>query len=539
VIGTVILLSSRVNVIVNAYRVNTPVEHSPTPLSWVEPSLLDMSDVCARSDVQDAMKSPLTLLIRPVQIRGPSKSSDEPLNLSLHKLFILQADRSVSEVLLQGIKELSTVEDHDHPNTILLPLESYVRNMSSKYAGLEDLDDFIVQDSEDVPVAYMDSHEERNEQGYRKRDRPVLTADVAIDWQDVCESINQGSTNSLSQKRVEFDDYVQAIHPKLEKSADVQPGVRLLSDLSSPLLLVVDVEASSATIASLAESSSTNRQLSSILYRLPGRLQSKSALELYQSLLSHWLNPLPPEVPDRVRVNKERLARNIAADLALASLATRLSIRELETHAVQERIYPDPAPSGAMMSASTLELDLNDTTTHSQPASSLPPAVKEHPACVRLRAYTTVSSNAATTATPANAMDILAHLPSATDADPSAYDWRGTEATITAEYDESAETADPRVRRRAEKLAQAKRKRIQLQTKAAELVRQQAPPAIGSSQMVLPTREVQSSQVVAPERNVFGDFGPMTQPERGTFGMRLGGTSRGRKDKGTRREAGF
>jgi hypothetical protein len=533
---------SHVNPIVNAYRIGAPSEHSASPLSWVEPSLLDISDPAVLLGVQDVMGRPLTLLMRPVQIQRPSKASDEPLTLSLYKLFILQADRGVSEVLLQGIMELSGCEGHDNPNTILLPLASYVRSTSSKYAEVDDLDEFIVHDSEAVLHAYPGLHEERDEKRYREQDRPASQAASTIDLREVCEPINRESTSELSPKRVQFDDWIQAIRPKLGNSASIEPGMRLLSDLSSPLLLVVDVEEASALIASLAESISSNGQALSLLYRIPAREGSNSALELYQSLVSSWLSRLPREVPDRIRVNKERLARNVAAHLALAGLATRPFVRELETHAAQERIYSDASPPATATLASSLDLDVASSAVRSEPLSPLPSVAEEHPACVRLRAYTTLSRNAAatTTATPGSVLDMLAHLPPDAEIDPITYDWRATKANVIAEHDQSAETADPRVRRRAEKLAQAKRRRVQVQTEGAEeLVRQRAPPAIGSSRMVLPTREVQSSQVVPPESSMFGDFGPMTQPERGAFGTRIGGPAVGRKDKGKRREAGF
>ena len=472
-----------------------------------------------------------------------SKAPDKPLAFplpKLFKLFVLHADRSVSEILLQSAMELSALEDHDNPNTILLPPENNIRNRSSKYADLEELDDLIVQDTQDILHCYLDLNEGSHEHLRNTQDKSVLKVDLASDWREVYELIVEWSTNVPPRKRMEFDGYVQAIRPTLEKSASTQPGVRLLSDLSSPLPLVADAESSSATITFLVESSTTKVQDSPVFYSLPTRLQSKSSLELYQSLVSHWLSPLPPEVPDRIRVNKERLSRNIAADLALAGTAIKPFIRNSETNAVQERIYPDSAPASAVTLIPSLDLDLVDTTAHSQSASSLPPTAGEHLAYIRLRAYSKVSNNTVTSVAPASVLGILAHLPSDPEIDPSTYDWRTTEAAITAEHDESAETADPRVRRRAEKLAQAKHKRIQLQKKAAEeLLWQRAPPAIGSSQMVLPTRELQSSQVMAPERNVSSDFGPMTQPERGVFGTRLGGTGAWRKDKGKKRAAGF
>jgi hypothetical protein len=539
-IATVILLWSRVNAIVNAYRVNTSIEHPSFLLSWVEPSLLEISDICARLGVQDETQAPLTLLMRPIQAQRPSKVPDEPLALPLHKLFMLQADRSVSEVLLQGTNELFAVEELDSSNTILLPPRSYIRSRSSKYAELEELEEFVVQNTPENLLAYPHPHGKSNAQGHSNQEQQALMAGLVIGRREEYDLFFEGSKTNPSRKRIEFDDYLQAIRRKLENSANTDPGVRLLSGLSTPLPLVADVESSSATITSLAEGSSSENQVLSIFSALPMGLQSNSALEFYQILVSHYLNPLPPEVPDRIRVNKERLARNVAVDLALAGTATRPSVRKRETQAVDERKYSDSALIVAITPTSGPDSDQADLTTHSQPASTLPPATEEHPACLHLRAYTTVSGSAVTTAIPAGVSNILAHLPSDIEIDPSTYDWRGTKTAVAAEFDTNAETADPRARRRAENQAQAKRKRAESQAKAAEgQVRQRAPPTIRSSQMVLPTRILQSSQVMAPERDVFGGFGPMTQPERGTFGTRLGGMAAARKDKVKKRAAGF
>jgi hypothetical protein len=514
--------------------------HPPFPLSWVEPSLLEISDICMRLGVQGETQTPLTLLMRPIQVQRPSKVPDGPLALSLHKLFMLQADRSVCEVLLQDTNELFAAEDFDSSNTILLPLKSYIRSRSSKYAELEESEDFVVQDTPENLLSYPDPHGKSSEQGRSNQERQALKADLVIDRREEYDLFFEGSKTNLSRKRIEFDDYLQAIRRKLENPANTDPGVRLLSELSSPLPLIADVESSSAAISSLAKGSSSEDQVLSIFSALPAGLQSNSALEFYQILVSHCLNPLSPEVPDRIRVNKERLARNVAVDLALAGTAARPSIRKQEIHTVEERKYSDSALTVAITPTSGPNSEQADLTTHSHLSSTLPPAVEEHPACLRLRAYTTVSGNAVTTVMPADVSNILAHLPSDIEIDPSTYDWRGTKATIAAEFDTNAETADPRARRRAEKQAQAKRKRTELQAKATEdQVRQHAPPTIGSSQMVLPTRALQSSQVMSPEMDVFGGFGPMTQPERGAFGTRLGGMAAARKGKVKKRAAGF
>src|SRR5271155_3482192 len=180
-IATIILLWSRVNAIVNAYRVNTSTGHPPFPLSWVEPSLLEISDICARLGVQCETQTPLTLLMRPIQVQRPSKVPDEPLALSLHKLFMLQADRSVCEVLLQGTHELFAAEDLDSSNTILLPLKSYIRSRSSKYAEIEELEDFVVQSTPEDLLTYPDPHGKSNKQCHSNQERQAPKADLVID----------------------------------------------------------------------------------------------------------------------------------------------------------------------------------------------------------------------------------------------------------------------------------------------------------------------------------------------------------------------
>jgi len=493
-----------------------------------------------QSNLHETLESPLTLLMRPVQIQRPSATSCDPVPFSLTKLFILRADRSVSEVLMEGLMKPSAVEDQHSANTLQLPPGSYVGGMSSKYAELDEFDDFIVHEPQDLLHAYPGLDNGGNERRHTTGETILSITDSEIEMQEICESTNPGSTNEQSRKRARLDNYLQGIRPKLESTENIQPGVKLLSDLDGPLLVVADVESSSTTISSIVESSSLDGQASSVTYPLLGKLGSTTALDLYQILVSDWLSGLPPGVPDRIRVNKERLARNVAADLALAAIATRPSLHELGMPAIQEKAYPDSTPPPAEISAPTPDSNVAEATVHPQPVSPRPPAPEEHPACVRLHNYTTISSNVVTTATPASVLDILAHIPQDTGIDPSAYDWRVTEAAIIAERDKRAEAADPRARRRAEKLAQAKRRRIQSQMEAAgELARQRAPPAIGSSQIVLPTREVKSSQPAAPGTTESGDYGPMTQPERGPFGRKLGSTASGRKDKGKKREAGF
>ena len=375
---------------------------------------------------------------------------------------MLQADRSVCEVLLHGTNELFAAEDLDSSNTILLPLKSYIQSRSSKYVELEESEDFVVQNTPESLLAYPDPHGKSSEQGRSNQERQALKADLVIDRQEEYDLFFEGSKTDLSRKPIEFDDYLQAIRRKLENSANTDPGVRLLSELSSPLPFVADVESSSVTISSLAKGSSSEDQVLSIFSALPIGPQSNSALEFYQILVSHCLNPLPPEVPDRIRVNKERLARNVAVDLALAGIATRPSIRKREIHTVEERKYSDSAPAAAITPTPGPDSDQADLATQSQPTSTLPPAAEEHPACLRLRAYTTVSGNAVTTAIPAGISNILAHLPSDIEINPSTYDWRGTKATIAAEFDANAETADPRARRRGREAgaSQAQKDRV-------------------------------------------------------------------------------
>ncbi len=498
--------------------------------------MLSISDVFAQPETQDALQTPLTIIFAPLEMEVPPKIARAALKSSLHKMFILNADYRITEALMQTYDlDGSSVGNGDEISAIPLPPKSYLRSATSKYAELNELDDFIVCDDED-PLNL----------GISKPGPQLASTHTAtvtarrltiVDWENIYRMITERLPGSLSSKRTKFAEHLQEIRSNSEISQRPRPGVLLLSDFSTQSPRVVeDVEECSATLSAFSFDDNHKEHEESHFYQLP---LTGNLLDSYQGLVSHWLGPLSSQVPDRVRVNKERLARTVAADIALSTMAIRSPRPDVGVAAVPEKVYSNSAPAA----------EKSRTPFGDNPDSPLAPALsqltplessttQEHPACNRLRAYTTIASNTITAPDSASLAGMLSHLPADTDIDPATYDWRGMEASIAAQIED--QTIDPKARRRAEKLANLKRKRTEMQNKVAgEMVHQRAPPTIGSSQMILPTREVQSSQVRSPDESGFGDHTPMTQPERGAFGTRIGIASGARREKMKKRAAGF
>lgn len=532
-VGAAILLSSQANLIINTYQLRTSSEDLSIPMSWYEPLLLSAPQVFGQSEMQRATHYPSTIVFAPLQVQYTSKAGLLAPNYSLHKFVMLNTNCSITETLLASSStELCTSVDSNDGNVIPLPPKRNLPNASSKYAEIEELEDFIVADNQDLPKLQLPEQHMQLRSGHRGVE--VADRRLETDWEDILDMVTKGSAGPLSTEKVVLTEHFQDIYIK-SQPASRGLGVRLLSDLLVPLPHIDDIEEYSASISSLL-------QYSGVIGHGPpsyhGLHFASNILGLYQSFVSHWLSPLPSHVPDRIRVNKERLSRVIAADVAFSAIAVRPAAWEAKELSIQEGVDPNSAPQAKLSTTSDRALDLSlAPLALSQPILSEPAISHEHPACTRLRACTTIAKNAVTASTSQSLSDMLAHLPADANMDPSTYDWRSVEAITSGSTE--GETIDPRVRRRAEKRARLRERRT-LQNKAAgDGNQQQAAPIIGSSQMILPGREVQSSQVRVPEEHIFGDHRPMTQPERGAFGTRMGGKGSARKDRGKKRVAGF
>jgi RNA polymerase I-specific transcription initiation factor RRN6 len=109
---------------------------------------------------------------------------------------------------------------------------------------------------------------------------------------------------------------------------------------------------------------------------------------LYDEILQHWIAPLPPQAPKRVRQHKERLARRIATEVTLAT--RRTFHRETQSAVVDNRVglsqdsgismpilpsqpIDDPGSSQNWASSQSLPTPPISQSQSSQPTSSQTP----------------------------------------------------------------------------------------------------------------------------------------------------------------------
>ena len=475
-----------------------------------------MSDLLIHAESQKELRGPSTLVLRPLQSQSLHKGGRTAIEPSLFKLFTLDKVSSLKEILFSSTLE-GTQANFGHPssNAILLPVIQGSHEKSARFADVNGLDQFIVEEDQKLsqyfPTLLYQSQPQSRDFTTKKAHERVSGAE----WQDIYNVLADPIQGPMSENGTKFSDLLQRLSARLQVRASSSPKLTSLAETIDVLPYLEDVDESSEAFVSFRENLAVGGEsgISVTNMSIPHRPQEETILDVYQTLISHWLTPLPTQVPERVRVNKERLARSVAAYLTLASVGY---------------LPADPSNPSTELPAPSTQSQLNSTQVL---------AIDQHPVWTRLRRYVEINGDTAEPSSSQHITDILTHLPTDPDVDPSSYDWRRTEADIRADRANAAKRSDPRARRRIEKRAQIMKRKAEEQKEDALI--QQLPPVIGSYERVVPETNRPSSQVMGPEGNAPLETMAMTQPERGPFGARTGGVGQARKDKGKKRAAGF
>ncbi|KAK2805951.1 hypothetical protein FQN50_005966 [Emmonsiellopsis sp. PD_5] len=294
---------------------------------------------------------------------------------------------------------------------------------------------------------------------------------------------------------------------------------------------------------------------------------------LYDSLVRDWLFPLPGDVPNKIRMTKEKIIRNILMELILSRITiTRKDIPEQPTTTA--------AATTVTTSQSQTPFTQEDTYTYTSlpssppppPPSSQPPSQPHNP----LSLYTPLPTPPSLPAPSRLITTTLSHWKPSTD--PSTYDYLATTHSL-AEGEELESGSQSAARRRKRREARRRSRQMGMAEHGGSLeimerttqgpmtpvvvasssqvpvVRSQSQSqresgfgvgvefgtGAGASGLRFGTQVVQSSQVKEEEL-------PMTQIERGAFGGRsavgmgkkkgLGGGVGGKGGK-KKRAAGF
>lgn len=504
---------------ITALRVGLNMERSPLPVSFADPTHLSS----LTADIDGVQSRARILAFRDLQVqRGPPMmpSDDDPV---LFKVFIGRHDMPLNEILYQCTEDgiFSTFGQPQSP-AIPLPTLRTVRNpkRSNIYADVEDLDVFVAGDHMKLWTSQgLLTH-------LNVEVPPDITQSTSLkspvtDWQDIY-SVMTGKQNSSrgNTTSIQLAKALEKVRVGVRKGVERPKKLQTLREVIGRPVLTSHFEAGSQELKDTVEALSTKDDLQVRVAPLPqGLAETSSLIGLFQRLSEMWVTTLPLSTDNSIRLRKDRLARSVATDLALASVTIG---------PVVEAVLPSAGAESQNGREGTMDdgLDGLPSSPPSQTSTAPSGISTEDPACARLRRYGVVTKPIVPLSTSTTLLDMLAHLPTDINVDPSTYSWRETEARLaTARTEEDAEILNPRQeaarRRKAKKLAASQKKRLEAQrqiSQAAEL--NFAPPTILTS-----TRDVQSSQQ-RPADEEIGTPIVMTQPVRGNFGTRIGPTGK-------------
>lgn len=273
-----------------------------------------------------------------------------------------------------------------------------------------------------------------------------------------------------------------------------------------------------------------------------------SLIRIYDRLVNEWLSNLPPDIPGRTRITKEKVIRRLAADLILA----RINITRETLNVANETLVDEQLKNYDEAESSNPESTISSHRAATPRRSSLSASEKGRDGSIprsdfaaehsqpfedgRVPLYSSLLSLTTFKHQPSvsrNIEPVLSHWTPGMD--PAVYDWQKTVQSITD--DESQRTSSR---------ATTPKHRVRKKTpQATSIISSPAPPPVspapplGSERGSQPTggdprQMLQSSQATAMEE----DF-PMTQVERGAFGGREAARRTAMKIRKKKRAAGF
>lgn len=338
-------------------------------------------------------------------------------------------------------------------------------------------------------------------------------------------------------------------------------------EFAGRMLRLSDIDEASSTFQQLLESEHQHsmasvRQIASApVLDLAGD-QEPTITSLYDDILRHWVAPLPPSTPIRVRQYREQLARRIAAEIMLAG--HRIRHIELQEPTIEQQ-HGSSQESGHSLPILPLRSPIVEELSSQEWNSSPPPPTPSHSSVppssqpslrsmtplsithfgdplVRLSDHLQLKEHSLTpTIIPGSVNQLLRHWQ--LGADPRAYNWSANERTLRSESRDADTQAsrekEQRKRERRERRQQREneimRSRSLSQTPIGVPTRSQSlsqPPTVvsrsspgptlgrmGSSSQVLSQAPSQASGLQAPIK--LDSVVPQSQAEPGRFGGRL------------------
>ena len=520
---------------VTAFRTGFPLEHSRTPISLADPFHLNLLKAENVSDCNTYRK---LLAFRGLQIQSKTGliADDDPV---LFKAFLGRPGTRPEELLYRCTdKNASSTFRRPFSTAIPLPIIRTLQRKSERYAESSDLSGVVVADKT-TPWLDRSEHGKTGHPLFKDpRDESKSTPNTtnSTDWQDLYLELVDSKVVSPDEARsTEVALAIEGLNAELHSHETPPNRIRTLREMLDVRITLNDFEAADRAFTNLRTNpvGNTDQQLHISQVEVPEvQFNSDTASDIHDRLKANWILPLSHNINNKTRLAKDRHVRSVAADLALSSI----TIGPL----------PNTMVAATQHRQQFIEnLQLGDSSSSPpRTVTSMNVATEEDPACSRLRRYGPLTKPVFANSASRVLTDMLAHLPTAMDADPCDYSWRVTEARLASEISaEGAEKLDRKAQRRAERLAALQRKRIEAQKQVSQAVEQSlAPPAIMSSHYPA-VREVQSSQI-GPASGEDQEIASsvqisMTQPARGTFGSRIATTGQMQATRKKSRKQGF
>ncbi|KAK2861486.1 hypothetical protein FQN49_004149 [Arthroderma sp. PD_2] len=256
----------------------------------------------------------------------------------------------------------------------------------------------------------------------------------------------------------------------------------------------------------------------------PGIRKSFSLMELYDTMICHWLAPLPDGIPNRLRASKENIIRSIISELCLASIAIFRCKRENTGDAQQfdnnSPIKPESYSVSEFKEQLTQWSQRDILSSPMRAESSVGSQLDTRPRASLdcLQRYTTVSRQK-----PISRKTAITASHWACGSDPNLYDWQATISSRSNPQSENESNSKSRKRKGKRPLSSAGQSQRSFSTDIPI-----ARPWGSQPETSALNPNIGSSQVTE------GGF-TMTQVEQGIFGKRKTPF----KDKKKKRVAGF
>lgn len=511
-IGTYVFLYSPSSPAVTAYQFQhsnsgSSIEYSwgPTTLQWPK-------------TLKERVKAILNLAIVPVDFRVNNRDLNT-LEWGVVKMVASTFDGEVHEAFYRHkIDSVPRVkEDNNVVALSQLPEAIQKRYLSSRLVEDDDLDDFIVRDETEDDYG----------QGINSKLVEALNTDAL--------ALSQGTESRLWGRILDYEtlqgdeDHRPTIPESLNQVSQrlTGPWNKALPMSTLARLLreprVLDLETASQDmdqwLSMIRAADHMHIQATSSHSRtLLADIQTTSLLAFYDTYLLTYISSLSPHVTDRNRVNREKIVRQAATDAFLSGIG--LLLRRQSPDAENEIQSPD-----SQMHPSYLPL------LSSQSFASATPAVPDDSAVSRLHTFANFRQSAAPPLLKASVTvsNILGHLPTTINNDPTTYSYETTNKKIQEAQDEEAELSlDPRERARVRKQAAKRLRNLGKQVQFSQDIHTQRsmPPIVTNRRLApaLPGREFRSSQPAVPDSSQSLGQGAamvnMSQPERGVHGTR-------------------